>query len=63
MTGSFAEPSARTVRTGSECGRRRYILRTCANVDRLALLRNVAVVLAAAAAIGTWLAPSLYSWA
>ena len=32
-------------------------------VDRMPLLRNAAVVLAAAAAIGTWQAPRLYSWA
>ena len=37
--------------------------RARARVDRLALLRNVAVALGAAAAIATWLAPSLYSWA
>ena len=38
-------------------------LGTRTGAGRLAFLRNAVIVLGAAAAIGTWLAPSLHSWA
>ena len=44
-------------------GSDRTFIGTHASADRLALLRNAAIVLGAAAVICTWLAPSLYSWA